>query len=154
MSDMYLVLRRRLDDVARQHDWVPIGTETMRDARKHLGLSYEAVGRALSVASKTYERWEKAGEVPRQDVQRVADALGLVIEQAEQATVTVEPTTRAATLAEIAARMDEALANQQGMWKVLGSNTEALEAVRASLAAIAANLEARDTPARSRRSGR
>jgi DNA-binding XRE family transcriptional regulator len=62
MSDMYLVLRRRLDDVARQHDWVPIGTETMRDARKHLGLSYEAVGRALSVASKTYERWEKAGE--------------------------------------------------------------------------------------------
>jgi len=53
MSDLYLVLRRRLEAVT---EWVEIDTATLRSARKALGLSYEAMGRALNVAAKTWER--------------------------------------------------------------------------------------------------
>ena len=77
MSDMYLVLRRRLSDVT---DWVELGTETMRNARKALGLSYETAARLIPVSSKTYERWEKAGRVPRHLVPKMAEVLGLEIE--------------------------------------------------------------------------
>jgi len=37
-------------------EWVEIDTATLRSARKALGLSYEAMGRALNVAAKTWER--------------------------------------------------------------------------------------------------
>jgi transcriptional regulator with XRE-family HTH domain len=74
---MYLVLRRRLSDVT---DWVQLGTETMRNARKALGLSYETAARLIPVSSKTYERWEKAGRVPRHLVPKMAEVLGLEIE--------------------------------------------------------------------------
>lgn len=78
MSDLYLVLRRRLGDVV---DWVELGTDVLRDARKRQGLSYEAMGRRLNVASKTWERYEKSGRVPRQLLPAVAELLDLEIEQ-------------------------------------------------------------------------
>lgn len=61
--------------------WVVIGTDVMREARRRLGLSYEAVARKLPVSSKTYERWEKRGEVPRSDLERLAEILELQIER-------------------------------------------------------------------------
>ena len=86
MSDLYLVLRRRLEDVT---DWVEIGTPTLHNARKALGLSYEAMGRKLNVAAKTWERWEKAGRVPRHDLHRVADVLDLEIDWPKRTQVSV-----------------------------------------------------------------
>src|SRR5262245_30209312 len=77
MSDLYLVLRRRLSDV---QDWAELGTETLRDARKAKGLSYEAMGRRLHVVAKTWERWEKSGRVPRHRVNEVAGLLSLEVE--------------------------------------------------------------------------
>ena len=77
MSDLYLVLRRRLESVT---DWVPLGSDVMRDARKRLGLSYEGVARLIPVSSKTWERWEKRGEVPRPHLRKVAEALSLQVE--------------------------------------------------------------------------
>jgi transcriptional regulator with XRE-family HTH domain len=86
MSDLYLVLRRRLEDVT---DWVEIGTAPLHDARKALGLSYEAMGRKLNVAAKTWERWEKAGRVPRYELRRVAELLDLEIDWPTRASVIV-----------------------------------------------------------------
>lgn len=76
MSDLYLVLRRRLDDVV---DWIDLGTETLFNARKRMGFSYETMGRKLHVSSKTWERWEKAGRVPRHELHAVAELLELEI---------------------------------------------------------------------------
>jgi transcriptional regulator with XRE-family HTH domain len=87
MSDLYLVLRRRLEDVT---DWVELGTSTLKNARKAQGLSYEAMGRNLNVAAKTYERYEKAGRVPRHLLPAVADVLDLEIDWPKRGTVTVD----------------------------------------------------------------
>src|SRR3954452_18719869 len=87
MSDLYLVLRRRLDDVT---DWVELGTPTLKNARKAQGLSYEAMGRKLSVAAKTYERYEKAGRVPRHLLPRIAEILDLEIDWPKRGTITVD----------------------------------------------------------------
>jgi len=78
MSDLYLVLRHRLDVVV---DWVPIGTETLRGARKAKGYSYETMGRLLNCSAKTYERSEKEGRVRRDMLVRLAEVLDLEIEQ-------------------------------------------------------------------------
>lgn len=86
MSDLYLVLRRRLQDVT---DWVELDTDILHNARKALGLSYEAMGRRLNVASKTWERWEKAGRVPRHELRRVAETLNLEIDWPERTQITV-----------------------------------------------------------------
>jgi transcriptional regulator with XRE-family HTH domain len=86
MSDLYLVLRRRLEDVT---DWVDLGTATLKNARKAQGLSYEAMGRNLNVAAKTYERYEKAGRVPRHLLPAVADVLDLEIDWPKRGIVTV-----------------------------------------------------------------
>lgn len=81
MSDLYLILRHRLTDtVAGRTDWVEIETEVLRRARMSAGLSYEAMGRKLNVASKTWERWEKDGRIPRRDLPRVAKILELEID--------------------------------------------------------------------------
>lgn len=90
MSDLYLVLRHRLSDV---NDWVDLGTTTLLTARKRQGLSYEAMGRQLNVASKTYERYEKRGRIPRQMLVKVADILDLEIDQPtrERITLPAEP---------------------------------------------------------------
>lgn len=86
MSGIYLVLRRRLEDVV---DWVELGTDVMRTSRKARGYSYEAMGRQLNVAAKTWERWEKAGRVPRHNLDRVADVLNLELERPARRRVTI-----------------------------------------------------------------
>lgn len=79
MSDLYLVLRHRLEDVT---DWVPLGEDVMRTAMKSQGLSSnERAARAIPVSTKTWERWLKRGAVPRQWLQRVAKVLALEIEE-------------------------------------------------------------------------
>ena len=87
MSDLYLTLRRRLDEVA---EWVYLGSDVMMNARSELGLSRETVGRQLHVSSKTYERWEKRGEVPRHAIAAVAIVLGLEIEQPARVSITLD----------------------------------------------------------------
>lgn len=78
MSDLYLVLRHRLDDVI---EWVTLGRDVIHDARKAQGFSYETMGRKLNVAAKTWERYEKAGRVPRPMLPKVAEILDLEIEE-------------------------------------------------------------------------
>lgn len=86
MSDLYLVLRSRLSEVT---DWVILGSKTMRAARTSLGLSYETVSRRIHVASKTYERYEKAGRVPRQLLPLIAETLQLEVEEPTRTRVSV-----------------------------------------------------------------
>lgn len=87
MSDIYLVLRNRLDSVA---EWVTLGPE-MRTARERLGLSRAAIAREIPVVEKTYERWEKRGQVPRPFLPAVANLLHLEIETPEQVKIAVTP---------------------------------------------------------------
>lgn len=87
MSDLYLVLRSRLEAVT---NWVSLGTEVMERARKSKGLSYEAVSRQANVSSKTYERYEKAGRVPEHQISNFADILGLEIERPVRQRVIIE----------------------------------------------------------------
>lgn len=102
MSDLYLVLRHRLDHVA---DWFPIETEVLREARRRLKLSYETVAREIPVSSKTYERYEKRGRVPRDILPRLAQILELEIETPAREPLRVtEPTAEA--FAEIIERLD------------------------------------------------
>src|SRR3990167_8099914 len=88
MSDLYLVLRSRLEAVA---DWIVLGTETLHQARTQAGLSYEAIARQIPVSSKTWERWEKRGAVPRPYVVKVAELLGLQIEEADRVRLSLPP---------------------------------------------------------------
>ena len=84
MSELYIIEKRRLDQMV---EWVELGTETMRDARNRLGLSYEGASRAIPVSSKTWERWEKRGAVPRYHLAKVAELLEIQIETEPPATV-------------------------------------------------------------------
>lgn len=102
MSDLYLILRRRLSDVV---EWAEIGTDTLRGARKAKGLSYEAMGRSLHVVAKTWERWEKAGRVPRHLVPEVAELLSLEIETPAHRSVVLPQRD------EVAAKLEEILAS-------------------------------------------
>lgn len=88
MSDLYLVLRSRLASVP---EWVFIETAILREARESRGLSYESMGRETNVSSKTWERYEKAGRVPRPLVPRVAEVLNLEIEEPGPRRVRLEP---------------------------------------------------------------
>lgn len=87
MSTLYLTLRRRIDEVTK---WAPLGTDTMRSAREAKGWSYETVARQIHVSSKTYERWEKRGEVPTVALDGVAEALGLEVERAERSVIQLD----------------------------------------------------------------
>lgn len=84
MSDLYLVLRSRLATVP---DWVFIDTSTLEQARKRKGYSYETTARELHVSSKTWERYEKAGRVPRGLLPRIAELLELEIEEPARARI-------------------------------------------------------------------
>lgn len=69
--------------VAEVKNWYDLGTQVMKEARNERGLSYEAMGRLLNTSGKTYERWEKRGQVPRAPagtIEAVAEILGLEIE--------------------------------------------------------------------------
>lgn len=95
MSDLVLVLRERISEVAA--GWIEIPTDVLFDARKRKGLSYEAMARQLNVASKTWERYEKAGRVPAGLLQSIAKILDLEIEAPARVSITHdadEPTLR------------------------------------------------------------
>jgi transcriptional regulator with XRE-family HTH domain len=87
MSDLYLVLRSRLDSVP---EWVYIDTHVLLAARNARGLSYESTARELHISSKTWERYEKAGRIPRPLVPRVAELLELEIEESPARRVVIE----------------------------------------------------------------
>lgn len=117
MSELYLTLRRRLEVVT---DWVEIGEDVMRQARHSKGLSMEAVSRMVHVSSKTYDRWEKRGAVPRQHVELVASALELGIERVPAGTIRLEPGTNG-TAEE---RFEAALAELVGEVRALRRDVE------------------------------
>jgi transcriptional regulator with XRE-family HTH domain len=71
-------------------DWVELGTTVMKTARERLGLSYESVARQVPVSSKTYERYEKKGRVPRPLLPKIAGILQLEVEEPDRIRVTVE----------------------------------------------------------------
>jgi len=87
-ADLYLVLRSKLDMVA---DWVELGTPALKAARERLGLSYEGVARQIPVSSKTYERYEKRGRVPRTLLAKFAEVLQLEVEQPARERIGVSP---------------------------------------------------------------
>jgi predicted transcriptional regulator len=86
MSDLYLVLRNRLDAVP---EWVFIDAEILKAARERKGLSYETMARTIPVSAKTWERYEKKGRIPRPNLPRVAEVLDLEIEEPARQRVTV-----------------------------------------------------------------
>lgn len=105
MSELYLVLRRRLEAVA---EWVHIGTEEMQAAQDGLGLSNERLAAKLFIVSKTWERWKAKGAVPRGQLPLVASVLGLEVEAAAPVRVFTEEegaADEAATLARIDRRL-------------------------------------------------
>src|SRR5215831_18992020 len=77
MSNLVLVLRHRLDDVK---DWVIVDGAILESARLRLGLSREAVARQIPVASKTIERYEKQGRVPRELMPKLMAILEIEME--------------------------------------------------------------------------
>jgi transcriptional regulator with XRE-family HTH domain len=78
MSELYLVLRSRLDGVV---DWVYLDGKVVMDARARKGLGREALGAKLHIAAKTLERYEKRSRFPRSLIPALADELDLRIEQ-------------------------------------------------------------------------
>jgi transcriptional regulator with XRE-family HTH domain len=78
MSELYLVLRSRLDGVV---DWVYLDGKVVIDARARKGLGREALGAKLHIAAKTLERYEKRSRFPRAIIPALADELDIRIEQ-------------------------------------------------------------------------
>lgn len=148
MSGIYLVLRRRLEDVV---DWVELGTELMWSSRKARGYSYEAMGRLLNVAAKTYERWEKRGCVPRHMLDQVAEVLDLELERPPRLSVAVADGD-GVTLPPLA--FEALLQTQDAMIAQLEAIATAQDAMSAQLeAALEERLPARRVPARRRKAG-
>jgi hypothetical protein len=87
MSDLYLVLRHRLEAVA---EWVELGSEQLLAAQKALGLSDERAARLVPVATRTWIRWRQRGAVPIYMLSRVAEVLELEIERPERTRITLE----------------------------------------------------------------
>jgi transcriptional regulator with XRE-family HTH domain len=116
MSELYLTLRTRLPVVT---EWVEIGTEVMRNARRERGFSMEALARQLHVVSKTYERYEKAGRLPVNLVDRFGEILGLEIERLPgPTTITARETTPRRPhegLEEIAGQLDRLVEEVAGL---------------------------------------
>src|SRR5215210_3526266 len=109
MSELYLVLRNRLEAVT---DWVQLGSEVMRAARKEQGLSHESMARKIPVSAKTYERWEKRGAVPVQWVEKAAGALQLEIERVPlPAKIRLQEGVSAPELADLTGRLEAALSS-------------------------------------------
>ncbi|HXJ68160.1 MAG TPA: hypothetical protein VNM39_04590 [Verrucomicrobiae bacterium] len=86
MSDIYVVLRSRLEKVA---SWINLGTEAMEGAQRRLGLSDERVAREIPVSTRTWIRWRQRGQVPVQWLPNVAKVLDLELEQAQRVRVHV-----------------------------------------------------------------
>jgi transcriptional regulator with XRE-family HTH domain len=109
MSELYLVLRSRLDGVV---DWVYLDGKIVMDARARKGLGREALGARLHIAAKTLERYEKRSRFPRALIPALAEELDIRIEQAVteplSATIT-EPVPAAAEVALLRTAVVEAL---------------------------------------------
>lgn len=105
MSDLYLTLHRRLDEVAR---WTHLDTQTLIDARDAKGLGREAVARQLGTSAKTFERYEKEGRVPTYLVERLAGLLDLNIERVPARTITVEDDPEISDLRALVVRIEDA----------------------------------------------
>jgi transcriptional regulator with XRE-family HTH domain len=103
MSELYLILRSRLEAVT---NWVPLGSNVMREARDNLGLSREAVARLIPVSAKTYERWEKRGAVPVEWVEKTAGVIGLEVERVPMPTRVTLATDQTVDLKVIAAQLE------------------------------------------------
>ncbi len=124
MSDMYLVLRSRLEDV---QSWTNLGVEAIRDAQRASGLSDERLARQIPVSTRTWIRWRERGQVPSHALDKVAAVLGLEVERQGPTRVQVQddqPADRLAALEAEVAAMREELA-------------EGLQDVRRSLDALA-----------------
>jgi hypothetical protein len=77
-------------------EWVPIGTEVMREAMLKRGFSSnEKVARAIPVSTRTWERWIKSGSVPRLQLPRVAEVLDLELAPEQPLEPVVIPRDRA-----------------------------------------------------------
>jgi hypothetical protein len=126
MSELYLVLRRRLEAVA---EWVQLGTDEMQAAQDRLGLSNERLAAELYVVSKTWERWKQRGMVPRHQLANVAEVLGLEVETPAPVRVTPVPRGRA-TRADQLDQIDERLARIEEALGIARSGRGAPRAVR------------------------
>ena len=73
MSDLYLDLKRRIPVVT---EWTDVGTEEMERAQARTGLSDEKLAAQIHIATKTWSRWKRRGQIPPHLLQRVAPILG------------------------------------------------------------------------------
>ena len=145
MSALYLVLRSRLDSV---REWVLIDAAVLKAAREAKGLSYETVARELHVAAKTWERYEKAGRVPRALLAQVAELLGLEIEEPSPKRVTIEPLElRVKALAELRSHLDQRFDTIESMLTELAPREEVDPLAAARAGADAARKEAEEAAA-------
>ncbi len=110
MSDLYLVLRERIGQVAEN---VAIPTEQLEQAQKARGLSNERMGWQISVSEKTWRRWKKTGQVPVHSFQRVAEVLRLEIVRPEFDPVEVALPPE--SLADVVAELRDALAEARAV---------------------------------------
>lgn len=133
MSDLYLVLRNRLATVP---EWVYIDSSVLEQARKRKGYSYETTARELHVASKTYERYEKAGRVPRSLLRKVAELFDLEIEEPSR------PRVAAITEGSQLDRIESSLARIETALTALAPAAVVLDPARAEDEAAAAQAAA------------
>lgn len=101
-------------------DWLEVGRDVMESARAERGLSMEAAARALHISSRTYDRHEKAGRIPRYQISDYARVLGLEIIEPEKRRVDLplEEATTAELLEEVR-RQGEVLARLEE--RILGT---------------------------------
>jgi hypothetical protein len=144
MSDIYLVLRHRLDTVATE--WVPIESEVLLAAMKQRGLSYEGFARQIPVSAKTAERWVKRGRVPTWHIDRVAELLGLEIERpAFESTPVKIPAKRGD---ELEALRSEVVELREVVAQGGQATVKALDALNKQVRALARKRDGADPPAK------
>lgn len=119
MSELFLVLRRRLDEVAK---WVAIDTTTLKNAREAKGLSYEAVARNLGISAKTWERYEKDGRVPRWQVRDIADLLELEVAESPPPQVDVPSEADDDRISRLETRVEDMDAKVDRLLEILGAS--------------------------------
>lgn len=142
MSDLYLVLRSRLDAVA---EWVTIGDE-LALAQKALGLSDERVAREVSVSTRTWIRWRQRGQVPIYMVEKVATVLHLEIERAAPRSILLEENEVVTVLNAVGERADEILAALERLDRRLDTEiTARLDRIEEELRVVARHQTAPTT---------
>ncbi len=124
MSDMYLVLRSRLEDV---QSWIDLGVDVIRDAQKRTGLSDERLARQVPISTRTWIRWRERGQVPTHSLERIAELLQLEVERSQRPRVIVDdlPLDRLGELEE------RVLSQLEGMQTILERLDERVELLSA-----------------------